>query len=70
MTRTQKSKADVSFIMLKEEEKEWMRDPQPWMHGFKSTGNREEDERLIEYKRLNWNHYVWRVADDSKRTCK
>ena len=68
MTRTQKSKADVSFIMLKEEEKEWMRDPQPWMHGFKSTGNREEDERLIEYKRLNWNHYVWRVADDSKRT--
>ena len=54
--------------MLKEEEKEWMRDPQPWMHGFKSTGNREEDERLIEYKRLNWNHYVWRVAEDSKRT--
>ena len=38
------------------------------MHGFKSTGNREEDEHQLEFKRLNWNHYVWRTAMDSKRT--
>ena len=59
MTTAWKKQTDVSFIMRKEDEQEWMRGPKPWMHGFKSTGNREEDEHQLEFKRLNWNHYVW-----------
>ena len=37
------------------------------MHGFNSTGNREEDERLITFKKLNWEAHVWRTAVESQR---
>ena len=54
--------------MNKGDDEPWMHGEEPWMHGFNSTGNREEDERLITFKKLNWEAHVWRTAVESLLT--